>query len=172
MLDLPKDWSNISYNVLGSVDLHNQLLTDIYELMDKSIEEKLCPLYLEIGNLFIDVGICAALKEETGIENWHDYVIKSGQLLRSTFPTMRREVLESIDTKSNGTTDYSLNRHSDSGLRVFYNPEEYYVSLAACHPKKKAQKGQPSTGDGYLIVTLRLSESEILKDYIDLLNNT
>lgn len=170
MEDSDSENFNFSISLLGSQSTHDTMIADICDLVDKSEEEALKPIAIRLGTLFLEIAICTSMRTEQEVpaDDWPLYVEKFRDQISQAFIAYKLEILSKIDKSANGRTDRLFDQLPQS-VKVFYDPEEPYISLITCNPKKKAVGTQPSTKDGYLIVTLKLSEHEIFPDYRDLL---
>jgi hypothetical protein len=150
-----------SLRLLGSKELEADIIRDLDQLILTIEEKELKPLYLVIGKFFIDVGVAQALQEDLSIGNWDREIDLYTNQISKVYSNKKLQVLENTE-KKNGTKDSNL------GMKVFFDPDEEYISMKVVNPGQKADVGEKSTGDGHAIISLDIKPSEVLNNYIQL----
>lgn len=171
-IEAPEESFNFSLALLGSQATHDTMIADICDLVDKSEEEDLKPIAIRLGTLFLEIAICTSMRTQQDISGteWPLYVDEYRDQIAEAFQAYKLEILDKIAKSGNGRRDRLFDQLPES-VKVFYDPDEPYISLITCNPKKQAKRGEPSSKDGRLIVTLKLSDKEIFTDYRDLHKN-
>ena len=162
---------NLSIQLLGCEETHDILVADMYDLVDKSEEEELTPIYVRLGSLFLDIGICSTMRLEQDIptEEWTEYVEAYRSEMSIAYKAFKLELIQKIESSTNGKDERFFSK-LPAKMKFFYDPDEPYVSLVTCS-KKRAKPGEPATKSGHLVVTLRLQKKEIMFPYQQLILN-
>ena len=171
-LEVSEKSFNFSIALLGSQETHDTMIADICDLVDKSEEDNLRPIAIRLGNLFLEIAICTSMRTEQEIpaDEWPLYVEQYREQISAAFTAYKTEILRKIENSANGRRDRIFDQLPQT-VKVFYDPDEPYISLITCNPRKKARKLEPSSKDGYLIETLKLPDSEIFSNYTDMSYN-
>lgn len=173
---MPSEASEESFNfsiaLLGSQETHDTMIADICDLVDKSEEEDLRPIAIRLGTLFLEIAICTSMRTEQEIpaDEWPSYVESYRDQISKAFTAYKTQILQKIEKSANGRRDRIFDQLPQT-VKVFFDPEEPYISLVTCNPKRKARPSEPASKDGYLIVTLKLSDAEIFPDYREMSKN-
>lgn len=162
---------NFSIRLLGSRETHDTLVADMYDLVDRASEEDLTPIFVRLGPLFLDIGICSSLRLEQDIsdDDWGDYVDKYRNEISVAHRAFKQELIRKIETSTNGR-DERFFSNLPSKMKFFYDPDETYISLVTCS-KEFAKPGERSTKSGHLVITLKLKPEEILLSHYQLIKN-
>lgn len=146
---------------VGSNELHEQVLNDIESLILRSNSRKFRPLILVVGPLFIEVGAAQTLVQDLNIPNWEQSVLEFKGIMTELLLNKRLSIMKMCETKNGEFAQESI-----KGMSVFFDPDEEYLSLRCVDTNTKGSDKDPTTKDGYLIVTLRFRREEILPDFV------
>jgi hypothetical protein len=139
--------------LLGSKETEATVLQDLDDMLTTAEQQNLKPMYLVIGRLFMDIGVAQAIQEELAIEDWEeDLGLYKAQILK-VFKLKRFQIFKTSEER-NGTIDKEL------GIKVFFDPDEYYMTLKTVDPKEKPERGKTPH-----ITSIKLKSEEVLSKY-------
>lgn len=156
---------DFSLRLLGSEVLRDQFIKDIEDLILMAKEKSLKPVVLVVGKLFVDSGIAHLVMESLNIQNWELELERNYDIIADAFVYQRFSTYSKCE-KTSG--DLSIG--SEKRFKVFFDPDEKYLTLKAAS-KEKAKKEEIQTADGHIYYFLRFDDGEILSDFLDGLDN-
>lgn len=145
----------ISFTLIGSNELHDQIVKDIDSLIEGAYKRNLIPLLLTVGNVFMDVAVAQSICATKSII-WENTFSKNKKRLSRFFDKKKKQLYNSI-LKSNGKVGHDESRNLD----IFFDPDEPYLSLRCVDKNTKAKDNEPSTKQGYAILVVKFKADEI-----------
>lgn len=149
---------SFSFLTLSSDQLHNRILKDISGLLKTCRYEGLEPLYLIVGPIFVEVTCTQVIIDELGGHSLEDILETNCSDLSEMFNKLKLKYYSNCEGNL-GIFD------SNSGVTVFFDPDQSYLELHAVNPKKKAAKGECKVGSGHLVVTLSADVVSLFEDF-------
>lgn len=151
---------NITLRVLGSSELHEEVISDIEHLISKAKSQKLKPFMLVIGKTFVEVGSAQALIQELDIDNWDKELDTNFEILSELVRNKILLIHQLCEEK-----DGKFGRDEVRKIDIFFDPDEPYMTLFCADPAQKAKSDQIKTKDGYLICSVTFPSHEILVNF-------
>ena len=151
---------NITLRVLGSEDLHEEIISDIEHLVTKATSQKLKPMMLVVGKAFVEVGAAQALIQELDIKDWNKELDKKFELMSELVRNKILLIYQLCESKG-GKFGTDPVRNID----IFFDPEEPYLTLYCVDPTTKAKGDESKTKDGFLICSVSFPSHEILVNF-------
>jgi hypothetical protein len=168
---------SFSLKALGSKEIQQQLLEDLADLMSNCYSTQLVPIYLGVGQTFIDIFCVKTIISKFNIANWEYTVEHNHKYILDIFYSIKLSILESC-LKNNG---YLLKEKEPCvlfdgpdvevkdpepfnamlTLSIYYDTEEEYLTLYALNPKRKAMEDEMSV-DGHPLEVLYYREGTFL----------
>lgn len=151
---------NIPFRLIGSKDLHTQIVQDIDSLIDAAKDRKLIPMMLAVGSVFIEIAAAQTVLSESKTENWDKEFKNNPNFLADSFKEKKRKIYL-MCLKAEGKVGEDVDRKID----IYFDPDEEYMRLTCVDKNSKAKDNEPSTGEGYPIMVLHFKPEDILPDY-------
>lgn len=164
-----------SFASLGSKETEKVILADIEELFTSASSNKLKPLYLTVGPLFMDITSVQALLQDLSITDWHLEMLQNPTLLKESIALKKLYLYNHCD-KSEGLLDIDVERNN---LKIYFDPDEPYISLICSVTKnlkgtkksKDIKKSDDVVIDEDNLRILQFKEDEILVHLKTILEN-
>lgn len=148
---------DLSLSFLCSSDTYDQVLKDIDELISYSLEQKFHPFILVVGNIFVEITcarlVCKEVENSKKYKNIEKFDL--GNIIEERRLTMYKKCEE-----QGGKIGFDKTRK----LILFYDPDEFYISLQCIDKSRKATQKELMTGDGYPICSLRYKSADTLEE--------
>lgn len=151
---------NIPFSLIGSEDLHNQVVQDIDILLEAAGDHKFVPVMLSVGTLFVEIASAQTVVSDYSIDNWEVFYKKDPEAIIAYFKEKKKEIYD-MCLKRLG----KLGEDDKRQIKIYFDPDEPYMMLTCIDKNKKAKDNEPRTVQGYPICILRFKPEEILPDY-------
>jgi hypothetical protein len=163
---------------LGSKEIQQQLLEDLADLINNCYGMNLTPLYLSVGQTFIDIFCVKTIISKFNISNWEYTLEHNYKYITEIYNSIKVSILEGCE--ENG--GYLLKENENSvlfdgtenvdpepfnallTLNVFYEDEEEYMTLYTANTNRKPDEGE-TTVDGHPIEVLYYKEGSFLNTF-------
>lgn len=139
----------LSLNSLSSQELYSQVISDLKGLVSYCKQEKYNPLYVCVGDKFIDVLVARHLQRK----------LLNGDIFSANiFNDCKKELYTKFEqneciVKESGT------------LKVFLDPDESYIALYFVNTNRLADIGESKVSSGHPIQRLGFLPEEILSGF-------
>ncbi len=147
--------------LLGSADLHQELVEDVEHLIHIAVEKEFRPLMLVVGPLFMYVGAIQSIIQDNQIKNWPEELQANRLELTRTIQEKILLIYQLCDLKSGKFTEEDTRK-----IDIYFDPDELYLNLLCVDPKTQAQGDELRTRDGYLIVSVAFPADDTLSHFL------
>lgn len=123
----------ISLKTLGSPELQQTVIDDMFELVRVCKAKGLKPLHLVVGKFFIEVGCAQSVRSDGKIADWAGYVDQHTVMASILFNSQIKKTYDLCE-KNDGIFD------SSPDMKVIFDPDEPYMVLQAIGTKVEKNK--------------------------------
>ena len=151
---------NLSLRILNSDEVREQILKDIDHLLEMADKEKVKPVILVIGTIFVETGIMRILSEILTPQVIKEELDLNPQDISGIFKVKKLSSYNNYELKSG---DFST--EEEKRFKVFFDPDEEYMCLIVADPNQKAKEGDSQTADNHPYYFLKFKPEEVLGNF-------